>query len=62
MSLKTWQKKYPGAKTDLVLGKWQDVIEQVGLFDGIFFDTYPLSEEEYLKFVIEDVTFWRPFF
>lgn len=57
-----WQSKYPNNKTSLVFGKWQDVIGQLGLFDGIFFDTYPLSEEEFSDHVINDVTFGAHFF
>eukprot|EP01127_Copromyxa_protea_P005444 TRINITY_DN15373_c0_g1_i1.p1 TRINITY_DN15373_c0_g1~~TRINITY_DN15373_c0_g1_i1.p1 ORF type:complete len:361 (+),score=73.89 TRINITY_DN15373_c0_g1_i1:50-1132(+) len=32
-----WDKK-PGVK--IVFGRWQDVIHDLGFFDGIFFDTY----------------------
>lgn len=59
----TWRAKYPAdRKIDLVLGKWQDVIDQLGLFDSIFFDTYPLNEQEFTRYVIEDVTFASHFF
>jgi len=57
-----WQKKYPNDKTRLVLGKWQDVIDDLGQFDGIFFDTYPLSEKEYRDYVVDNVTFAEHFF
>lgn len=30
----SWQKKLQGVDTRLVLGKWQDIIDQLGLFDG----------------------------
>ncbi len=32
-----WDKK-PGV--EIFYGRWQDVIEQVGIFDAIFFDTF----------------------
>ena len=32
-----WPQK-PGVK--IVMGRWQDVLPQLGQFDGIFFDTY----------------------
>jgi guanidinoacetate N-methyltransferase len=57
-----WKAKYPGRKIDLVFGKWQDVIHELGTFDSIFFDTYPLSEEEFQQYVLEDVTFAAHFF
>jgi guanidinoacetate N-methyltransferase len=61
-NFETWQKKYPDSDTQLVLGKWQDVIHQLGTYDGIFFDTYPLSEDEFNDYVVEDVTFAAHFF
>jgi spermidine synthase len=57
-----WQSGYPGQDIRLVQGKWQDVIGQLGRFDAVFFDTYPLTEDEFRKFVIEDVTFAAHFF
>jgi guanidinoacetate N-methyltransferase len=57
-----WKARYPGRDIRLVQGKWQDVIDTLGLYDGIFFDTYPLSEEEFGKYVVRDVTFAQHFF
>jgi guanidinoacetate N-methyltransferase len=58
----SWKSRYPGRDIRLAFGKWQDVIDTLGLFDGIFFDAYPLSEQEFNKYVIEDVTFAQHFF
>jgi guanidinoacetate N-methyltransferase len=44
-----WKSGYPGQDIRLVKGRWQDVIGQLDSYDGILFDTYPLSQEEYLK-------------
>jgi guanidinoacetate N-methyltransferase len=57
-----WRLRRPDHDIRLVFGKWQDVIDTLGLFDGIFFDTYPLSEDEFERYVINDVTFGRHFF
>jgi guanidinoacetate N-methyltransferase len=57
-----WATKYPGQNVRLVLGKWQDAIAALGEYDGIFFDTYPLSEDEFQKYVVEDCTFAEHFF
>jgi guanidinoacetate N-methyltransferase len=57
-----WKTKCPDSSIQFVLGKWQDVIEGLGKFDGIFFDTYPMTEQEFSKYVIEDVTFGEHFF
>ena len=57
-----WKTKYPDADIRLSHGLWQDTIDDLGKFDGIFFHTYPLNEEEYLKYVNGRVTFAEHFF
>ena len=57
-----WKKNYPGSDIRIVFGKWQDVIDDLGEFDGIFFDTYPNSVEEFNEYVINSVTFGEHFF
>lgn len=44
-----WRLRYPGTEIRLVRGRWQDVAEQLGQYDGILFDTYPLSQDEYIR-------------
>ncbi|MBC8094814.1 MAG: amino acid adenylation domain-containing protein [Akkermansiaceae bacterium] len=46
----------------LVRGKWQDVIESLGEFDGIFFQTYPLNEQEFTDYLSRSVVFAEHFF
>jgi guanidinoacetate N-methyltransferase len=57
-----WKATYPGRDIRMVFGTWQDVIGDLGLFDGIFFDTYPLSEDEFQHHVVESCTFAEHFF
>ena len=57
-----WKARYPDRDIRLVVGKWQEVIDRLGLFNSIFFDTYPLSEQEFNQNVVEDVTFAQHFF
>ena len=57
-----WKEFFKGKKINLVHGLWQDTIDDLGLFDGIFFHTYPLNEEEYMKNVHGRVTFAEHFF
>ncbi|MBM1106810.1 class I SAM-dependent methyltransferase [Aurantibacter crassamenti] len=57
-----WKGKYPGKDIQMVKGLWQDTIDDVGLFDGVFFHTYPLNQEEYMKYVNESITFAAHFF
>lgn len=57
-----WKQQFPDRDIRLVRGKWQDVVDQLGTFDAIIFDTYPLSEDEFLKYIVLDVTFAAHFF
>ncbi|TNH23996.1 class I SAM-dependent methyltransferase [Micromonospora orduensis] len=57
-----WRKGFPGTDTKLIPGPWQETLPTLGLYDGIFFDTYPADENEYREYVVEDVTFAAHFF
>jgi guanidinoacetate N-methyltransferase len=58
-----WKKeRYPDRDIRLVLGKWQDVADQLGLYDGIFFHTFPLNEQEFVEYVVNSITFAQHFF
>lgn len=57
-----WRERYPDVNIRLIEGMWQDVTGQLEMYDSIFFDTYPLSEEEFFKHVINSVTFAEHFF
>jgi guanidinoacetate N-methyltransferase len=57
-----WRGAYPGRDIRIVEGMWQDVIDGLGEFDGIFFHTYPLDDQEYVEQVAQSVTFAEHFF
>ena len=57
-----WETAHPGQDIRLVHGLWQDTIGGLGQFDGIFFHTYPLNEDEYMEYVNGSVTFAEHFF
>ncbi|RZK13106.1 MAG: class I SAM-dependent methyltransferase [Flavobacterium sp.] len=57
-----WKELFKGKEINLVHGLWQDTIDDLGLFDGIFFHTYTLNEEEYMKNVHGRSTFAEHFF
>jgi amino acid adenylation domain-containing protein len=57
-----WKKRFPGVDINLIPGKWQEVIDDLGMFDAILFDTYPQDEEEFVKYVVNSVTFAEHFF
>lgn len=46
---RAWRETYPDRDVRLVRGMWQDVRDELRRYDGILFDTYPLSQEEYLR-------------
>ena len=57
-----WKGRYPGRNITLIEGKWQEVVNRLGTYDAIFFDAYPLNEEEFVEHVINSVTFAEHFF
>ena len=57
-----WERGYTGRDIYLVEGRWQDAIDQSKTYDAVLFDTYPLNESEFLKTVVESVTFAEHFF
>lgn len=40
---KDWAKKYPNIPITIVEGKWQDLLGNLGIFDEIYFDDFPLD-------------------
>jgi guanidinoacetate N-methyltransferase len=58
----SWKAKHASKKIKLVHGLWQDTIDGLGKFDGIFFHTYPLNDDEYMRYVNGSTTFAEHFF
>ena len=56
-----WTERYRGRDIRLMQGRWQDVVDDLGMFDGVFFDTYPASEAEFEESVINSITFAEGF-
>jgi guanidinoacetate N-methyltransferase len=61
-SFERWREALQEKKVTLIRGRWQDVVAELGVYDGILFDTYPTSQEEFDEYVVEHVTFAEPFF
>ncbi len=57
-----WRASRPERDIRLLAGRWQDVTDQMGRYDGVFFHTYPLNDEEYLDTVVKSATFAEHFF
>jgi guanidinoacetate N-methyltransferase len=60
--LNKWKSNNPGRDIRPVQGMWQDVVDRMDMFDGIFFHTYPLNEEEHQEYVVKSKTFAEHFF
>lgn len=58
----TWRAERPGRDIRIVPGLWQDVIQDLGRFDAIFFHTYALDEDESVELLAGSVTFAEHFF
>ena len=57
-----WRERHSERRIQIVHAKWQQVIEELEGFDGILFDTYPMTENEFRSYVLRDVTFAEHFF
>ncbi len=61
-NLHTWKDQRPGQDIRPVHGMWQDVTDQLEEYDGIFFHTYPLNDDEHEEYVVKSTTFAEHFF
>ena len=41
----------------MLRGRWQDVDDQLGAFDGVFFHAVPLNEQEFAEHMLRTATF-----
>jgi amino acid adenylation domain-containing protein len=61
-AFRQWNKQYPDREIRLLEGKWQDVRERLGTYDGIFFHTSTTTEEDFVEHVVRSVTYAEHFF
>ena len=52
-----WRARRPDMDIRLFHARWQDVDDQLGLFDSIFFHAFPMNEQEFADYVLRSVTF-----
>lgn len=54
---KKWKEQFPGRNINVIHSRWHDAVDKLEAesFDGIFFDTVPTNEEEYMREVIDNV-------
>jgi guanidinoacetate N-methyltransferase len=52
-----WREKHAGKDIKLVEGRWQDVLDQLKTYDGIFFHAFPLNEKEFVEHILKSITY-----
>ncbi len=57
-----WKQLFPGADIHLFQERWQDCINRLNTYDGIFFHAFPLNEQEFFEYILKSVTFAEHFF
>jgi|GEM_PF-1096525 len=57
-----WRKKYADNDINLVLGRWQDALDKLDTYDGVFFHAVPMDEEEFMQEMVGSITFAEHFF
>lgn len=57
-----WRAGHPERDIRLAHGLWQDVLDGLGTFDGVFFHTYPLNEDDFVEQIARSTTFADHFF
>ncbi|MGH7576693.1 MAG: class I SAM-dependent methyltransferase [Longimicrobiales bacterium] len=58
-----WRAALPAERdVRLITGRWQDTTDRLAQYDGVFFHTYPLDDDEYADAVVRGVTFAADFF
>ncbi|MEM6469271.1 MAG: amino acid adenylation domain-containing protein [Planctomycetota bacterium] len=57
-----WRSRYADREIRLVEGRWQDVIDQLDRYDGVFFHAFPMNEQEFVDYVASSATFAEHFF
>ena len=52
-----WRSSHSDSDIRLFHGRWQDIEPELGLYDGIFFHTFPMDEDEFVEYVLKSITF-----
>ena len=61
-AFETWRAQFPDRDIRMVHARWEDAVDQLDRYDGVFFHTYPLNEEEIVENVLQSATFAEHFF
>jgi guanidinoacetate N-methyltransferase len=52
-----WRARHSARDIRLLRGRWQDVDDRLGTFDGIFFHAVPLNDQEFAEHMLRTATF-----
>jgi spermidine synthase len=58
----SWKERYPHKKINVIVGRWQDVINQLEQYDGIIFDAYPIDETDWFENALNSCSYAEQFF
>ncbi len=57
-----WRDRHQDQDIQVVHSRWQDALDQLGTYDGIFFHAFPLDDAEFIETVVQSITFAEHFF
>ena len=57
-----WRERHADRDITMIHSRWQDALEALGTYDGVFFHAFPLNEEEFIETVVQSITFAEHFF
>jgi guanidinoacetate N-methyltransferase len=57
-----WSTDHAGSETEILQGDWHTILPELGDFDGILWDAFPVSEAEFDQYVLRDTTVAEEFF
>ena len=57
-----WREKHADREIRLIHSRWQDALDHLGKFDGVFFHAFPMNEHEFMEHIVNSVTYAEHFF
>lgn len=52
-----WREAQQSNRIEMIEGRWQDRLPELGQFDGILFHAFPMNEQEFMDYVLNSITF-----
>ena len=57
-----WRGRHADRDIRLIHARWQEAVDRLETYDGIFFHAFPLNEREFIDQVVNSITFAEHFF